>query len=160
MPSSISAFHLPLSHLRAFYSQVQSVSCKVSVSFPFRATVVQFSYPDSTIPGPALEAPIVDPVGVVPATGYAESKWLGERIINASGLTNATVVRIGQLSGGKNGYWNEKEWFPALVKSAHLVGCLPDWDGVCLASYRIHSQLTLWYHRMSRGSRCTPPHLR
>ena len=106
------------------------MSCKVSVSFPFCATVVQFSYPDSTIPGPALEAPIVDPADVVPSTGYAESKWLGERIINASGLTNATVVRIGQLSGGENGYWNEKEWFPSIVKSAESVGCLPLVEGV------------------------------
>ena len=119
------------------------MSCKVSVSFPFCATFVQFSYPDSTTPEPALEAPIVDPVGAVPATGYAESKWLGERIINASGLTNATVVRIGQLSSGENGYWNEKEWFPALVKSAHLVGCLPDWDGVRLTMDRVDTQLTL-----------------
>ena len=85
---------------------------------------------DSDLPGPALEDPIVHPGGIVPPTGYAESKWLGERLILASGLANATTVRIGQLSGGENGYWNEKEWFPALVKSARLVGCLPNWDNV------------------------------
>lgn len=86
---------------------------------------------DSELAGPAPEEPIVDPVGVVPSSGYAESKWLGERILATADLPNATTVRIGQLSGGENGYWNEKEWFPALVSSAQIVGCLPDLDGVC-----------------------------
>ena len=40
------------------------------------------------------------------------------------------VVRLGQVSGDKLGYWNEKEWFPSLVKSALYQHCLPALEGV------------------------------
>ena len=40
------------------------------------------------------------------------------------------VVRIGQVSGNRLGYWNEREWFPSMVKSALSVKCLPDMEGV------------------------------
>lgn len=83
---------------------------------------------------PVPEQPINDPeicVGV----GYSESKWIAEQILQAAheraGL-NTTVVRLGQISGGYNGYWNEREWFPAVVKSALHVGCLPTLEGVSI----------------------------
>ena len=40
------------------------------------------------------------------------------------------VMRLGQVCGDRLGHWNEKEWFPALVKSAQLLRCLPDVGGV------------------------------
>ncbi len=80
----------------------------------------------------ALEEPIEDP-SVVAGTGYSESKWIGERILAAAsekaGLCAASV-RVGQICGGVNGNWNEREWFPSVVKSAQYVGCLPDVEGV------------------------------
>ncbi|THG97884.1 hypothetical protein EW026_g4198 [Hermanssonia centrifuga] len=79
----------------------------------------------------ALEEPIEDP-SVVAGTGYSESKWIGERILAAAsekaGLCAASV-RVGQICGGVNGNWNEREWFPSVVKSAQYVGCLPDVEG-------------------------------
>ena len=36
-----------------------------------------------------------------------------------------TTVRLGQVCGDKLGHWNEKEWFPALVKSSLFTRCLP-----------------------------------
>ena len=65
--------------------------------------------------------------------GYAESKWVGERILEearrAVGL-RSTIVRVGQLCGAQNGYWNEREWFPIVVRSAEYLNCLPDVNGV------------------------------
>ena len=65
--------------------------------------------------------------------GYAESKWVGERILAAAnrdaGL-QTVIVRIGQLCGAANGKWNEREWFPSLVKGAQHIGCLPAVEGV------------------------------
>jgi thioester reductase-like protein len=65
-------------------------------------------------------------------TGYSESKWVAEKILEASasrGL-DARVIRVGQLSGAANGLWNTKEWFPALIQGGQAVGCLPDGDWV------------------------------
>ena len=69
------------------------------------------------------------PVG----TGYSESKWVAERILDAAAERTAlrpVVVRLGQVCGEGNGTWNEKEWFPSLMKSALTLGCLPSLDGV------------------------------
>ncbi|KDQ56520.1 hypothetical protein JAAARDRAFT_294258 [Jaapia argillacea MUCL 33604] len=84
-----------------------------------------------TFSGPALETSIVDP-SVAVGTGYSESKYVGERILEIAHEQTPLrpiTIRMGQLTGGCNGYWNEREWFPALVKSANLVGCLPDVEG-------------------------------
>ena len=65
--------------------------------------------------------------------GYAESKWIAERILDAAAERTAlrpVVVRLGQVCGEGNGTWNEKEWFPSLIKSALTLRCLPSLDGV------------------------------
>lgn len=61
-------------------------------------------------------------------SGYSESKWISEKILeNAASKTplRPVIVRVGQLSGGENGAWNESEWFPSIVRSAPHVKCLP-----------------------------------
>lgn len=66
-------------------------------------------------------------------SGYGESKWVAERILDRMAKTTAlrpVVVRIGQLSGGKNGSWNTAEWIPAVVRSGEVVGALPASDDV------------------------------
>ncbi|KAI0795664.1 acetyl-CoA synthetase-like protein [Abortiporus biennis] len=77
--------------------------------------------------GFAKEEYILDP-HVPVGSGYGESKWVAERILaiasERTGL-RTTTVRIGQLSGDKTGYWNEKEWVPSLVKSSFFTHCLP-----------------------------------
>lgn len=55
------------------------------------------------------------------------------RVSERTGLP-AVVVRLGQVTGNKVGYWNEREWFPALVKSSLFTRCLPDVDGVSTSS--------------------------
>ncbi|TCD63425.1 putative NRPS-like protein biosynthetic cluster [Steccherinum ochraceum] len=92
----------------------------------FVSSVGIFRNPESS--PPHKEEPIKNP-GVAVGTGYAESKWAAEQILSAAteetGLRTLSV-RIGQLCGDRNGHWNEKEWFPSIVKSALYVGCLPD----------------------------------
>ncbi|KAM5543840.1 hypothetical protein V8D89_002457 [Ganoderma adspersum] len=61
-------------------------------------------------------------------TGYSESKWVAEEILHqVADRTNlsTTAVRLGQVCGDRLGHWNEKEWFPAIVKSAVFTRCLP-----------------------------------
>ena len=76
--------------------------------------------------------PLVDPESPF-GSGYAESKWVVEHVLsNVAKVADihTIVMRLGQVTGDKLGYWNEKEWFPSIVKSALYVGCLPDVPGV------------------------------
>ncbi|CCM00767.1 uncharacterized protein FIBRA_02808 [Fibroporia radiculosa] len=75
------------------------------------------------------EAPIKADYAV--GTGYAESKWVSERILyEAAARTpvDTMVVRVGQVTGGLDGAWNLQEWFPSMVQSASRLGCFPDDD--------------------------------
>ncbi|KAI0045616.1 acetyl-CoA synthetase-like protein [Auriscalpium vulgare] len=64
--------------------------------------------------------------------GYTESKWISERILDAAAErteVKPVIVRLGQVCGETNGVWNQTEWFPAMVKSAATLKCLPNLDG-------------------------------
>ena len=95
---------------------------------------------DCFTPSPVAEAP-VDASSAI-GSGYSESKWIAEQLFHKiserTGLPTVTV-RLGQVTGNKVGYWNEREWFPALVKSALFTHCLPDIEGVSdpLVAHRI-----------------------
>ena len=87
-----------------------------------------------TVAPPVPEEPI-NPESAL-GCGYGESKWVGEQMLfDVAARTNVPIqiVRLAQICGDRNGYWNDAEWFPAMVKSASLTRCLPDIDGVrCL----------------------------
>ncbi|KAF7979277.1 hypothetical protein HWV62_42970 [Athelia sp. TMB] len=73
------------------------------------------------------------PIGpeIAAGTGYSESKWVSERILEAAASQTPlvpTIIRVGQICGGSGGYWNEKEWLPTLVKSSINLRCLPASD--------------------------------
>ncbi|KII90166.1 hypothetical protein PLICRDRAFT_40364 [Plicaturopsis crispa FD-325 SS-3] len=96
--------------------------------FIFVSSIAVFRNYDGALPIP--EVPVTDLRSAV-GFGYGESKLVAENILNkahASSSLPVTVVRVGQLSGGKNGVWNTKEWVPALVKSGQLVKSLPALD--------------------------------
>jgi thioester reductase-like protein len=67
------------------------------------------------------------------ATGYGRSKAIAEhvveRVVRDSGV-NANVVRIGQIipsrNDGASKLWNVNEMIPLLVRSASVIGYLPD----------------------------------
>ena len=91
---------------------------------------------DCTVPSPVPEVPI-DPSSAI-GSGYGESKWIAEKVMhNVAERTDVPtiIVRLGQVSGDKTGHWNEREWFPALVKSAQFTHCLPNVDGVRIYIY-------------------------
>ena len=78
-------------------------------------------------------------------SGYGESKWVGEKILEVAaseaGLTTI-VVRVGQISGGRNGYWRQKEWFPSLVRSSLFLHAFPGGDQVrSLFAIRLNTRL-------------------
>jgi thioester reductase-like protein/2-polyprenyl-3-methyl-5-hydroxy-6-metoxy-1,4-benzoquinol methylase len=81
--------------------------------------------------GETVDETIVADAKVALGTGYGESKWIAERVLeNASKTTTLrpVVARVGQLSGGSNGYWTQTEWFPSLARSAKRIGCIPGVD--------------------------------
>ena len=87
-------------------------------------------------PAPAQipEAPIKS-LEQVSHTGYAASKLVGERIVQAAVENHgarATILRIGQVIGDtKAGVWNDTEAFPLIIRSAFTMGVMPEMDMTC-----------------------------
>ncbi|KAF8880544.1 hypothetical protein BD779DRAFT_1675887 [Infundibulicybe gibba] len=69
---------------------------------------------------------------VAVGSGYPESKWVAERVLTLAAKRtplSPVIVRIGQLSGGRNGSWNPDEWVPSIVRSGQTLKCLPRAEG-------------------------------
>ena len=77
----------------------------------------------------------VKSLGQVSHTGYAASKLIGERIVQAAVENHgarATVLRFGQVVGDtKVGVWKDTEAFPLVIRSAVTMGMLPKIDMTC-----------------------------
>src|ERR1700761_9167852 len=86
--------------------------------------VVQNYAPTELVPERSIED-----IGIVPPNGYAESKFVAERLLDFAsqcGLSSV-IIRGGQLSGSTvNGYWNPKEFIPSLIKTSSVVGAIPE----------------------------------
>ncbi|OSD00523.1 acetyl-CoA synthetase-like protein [Trametes coccinea BRFM310] len=109
----------------------------LAISSPYRQapTVVFVSsigvFMNYSGPVPAPEAPLDDSSSPFGA-GYGEGKWVTEHVlqnVTKQRGVHTVVMRLGQVCGDRVGHWNEKEWFPALVKSALFQRCLPDIEG-------------------------------
>lgn len=79
---------------------------------------------------PAPEG-LVEDVSAVPELGYAQSKYVSERILSIAGEScgvPVSILRIGQIAGpiSSDGTWPKSEWFPILIKSSLSVGLLPN----------------------------------
>ncbi|KAI8622916.1 hypothetical protein F5Y19DRAFT_483302 [Xylariaceae sp. FL1651] len=76
------------------------------------------------------------PIAAVMPAGYAEAKWVCERMLEETlhqypQLFRSMTVRPGQISGSTvSGYWNPVEHFAFLVKSSQTLKAWPDFDGV------------------------------
>ena len=80
------------------------------------------------------EISIDDPHIALPI-GYAQAKWVCEKIIESASHNardvEPTILRIGQLSGSKmTGFWSHKEHIPTLVKASQAIGAFPNLQGV------------------------------
>ncbi|KAF9451607.1 acetyl-CoA synthetase-like protein [Macrolepiota fuliginosa MF-IS2] len=81
--------------------------------------------------GPAPETALPDATIAV-GSGYPESKWVAEQVLNSAAqvaVFKPVIVRIGQLSGARNGFWGLSEWVPSVVQTAPILQCLPDTSG-------------------------------
>ncbi|KAJ3497705.1 hypothetical protein NLG97_g1700 [Lecanicillium saksenae] len=71
----------------------------------------------------------------VPLTGYAEAKQVCEMVLSKTlrkypDRFHAMAVRVAQISGSTtNGYWNNSEYMPFLIKTSQSLGILPQMDG-------------------------------
>ncbi|KAF8510926.1 hypothetical protein BU17DRAFT_55015 [Hysterangium stoloniferum] len=73
------------------------------------------------------EEPIKD-FNIVAGSGYSESKWIAERILEEAAKRTALkpiIVRIGQMTSNSSGAWNSTDWLPAMLRSGQLIGALP-----------------------------------
>ncbi|RDX43676.1 acetyl-CoA synthetase-like protein [Lentinus brumalis] len=126
---SIASFEVDIQGARNFVDLALSSPYTQAPSIIFVSSIGVFANYNG--PCPAPEAPLDDPK--VPfGAGYGESKWVTEHVLqNVAAQTDVhtVVMRLGQVAGDKLGYWNESEWFPALVKSALFQRCLPDIEG-------------------------------
>ncbi|KAL8840582.1 MAG: hypothetical protein Q9170_001268 [Blastenia crenularia] len=68
-------------------------------------------------------------------TGYAQSKLVGEHIVQAAvqqAGANTSIFRIGQIVGDtKSGRWNDSEALPLVIRSALTMGMLPEMELAC-----------------------------
>lgn len=86
--------------------------------------------------GPVKEAAVAAEVAL--GTGYSESKWVAEAVLEEVRKTTGLptlVVRLGQVAGAVNGTWNVKEWFPSLVQASKVFGSLPNFETEKLISW-------------------------
>ena len=81
--------------------------------------------------GPVPEE-IIDDFTVPQQMGYAESKYISERLL---GIASAeckipiSICRVGQIAGpvhGSKGMWNKQEWLPSLILSSKHLGVIPE----------------------------------
>jgi amino acid adenylation domain-containing protein/thioester reductase-like protein len=67
----------------------------------------------------------------VPMGGYAQSKWIGEKLVMEAGARDIpfTIFRPGPISGhSKNGSWNEDDLMFSLLAATLTLGAAPDLD--------------------------------
>lgn len=95
----------------------------------FVSSVGVFNRPTSK--GLFKEVPVEDARTAI-GFGYGEAKWIGEQILLTAAKETSLqpiIVRPGQITSNKAGYWKETEWFPSIVKSSKTLGVLPDLVG-------------------------------
>lgn len=77
--------------------------------------------------GKVQELASTDPATASPI-GYSQSKWVVERVLAMveDMPSRLHILRIGQLCGDtQTGYWNQKEGWPLMLRTAQTAGCLP-----------------------------------
>jgi len=128
-------FNLPLSSFMHHLQGVQNL-CRFSVKSSQQQTLMYISSVSAVMnrglrSGQAVPEEILDDFSASAAGGYAESKYLAERILGyASRKLNMPVVlaRVGQVCGAlhSTGRWNPKEWIPRLISGSLELRAVPD----------------------------------
>lgn len=128
-------FNLPLSSFTKHLEGVENL-CRFSARSAHRPTVMFLSSVSAVMDlalrsGEPVPEEIFDDLAVPAAAGYAESKYLAERMLSSAAerlRIPVIVARVGQVCGATRspGRWNPKEWVPRLISSAAHLGAIPD----------------------------------
>jgi thioester reductase-like protein len=99
-------------------------------SFNFSSSIsAVMNFDDST----QLSIPesIITDMSAVPSSGYAESKYIAERLLDHAAaklnLPKASILRLGQIAGASrsDGQWNSADWIHAMIVGSKALGALP-----------------------------------
>jgi thioester reductase-like protein len=130
-------FALPLPSFRADLAGLQNL-LSLSLSTTSRPEPAEFVFCSSIAVGlgtlpPALIPSTTLDLSQASSTGYARSKCVGEKVVQQAvekSGARARVARIGQIvpsrKDGATKLWNQNEMIPLLIRSAKIVGALPD----------------------------------
>ena len=83
------------------------------------------------LPAPPIPESILEDPAAAQETGYAESKFVAEHILNTAALRAhlpVTVLRVGQIAGStrdRDAAWPAQEWIPSVIQTAKAMGMLP-----------------------------------
>lgn len=80
-------------------------------------------------PSSTVEEDLIHDPSISVGAGYIESKWVAEHVLAAAAEATRlkpTIIRLGQLTGGRRGYWKVTEWIPSMIKSGLSLGALPN----------------------------------
>lgn len=74
---------------------------------------------------------VIDDWSLPQPMGYAESKYVSERLLEEAGRVSGVPVeicRVGQVAGpvSQTGRWSMREWFPSLIASSAFMGVIPE----------------------------------
>ncbi|KAF7950710.1 uncharacterized protein EAE97_002262 [Botrytis byssoidea] len=124
---SLETFKLQLDGIVHLLSFVSAISHHVSLLFI--SSISSILALDST----PIPETIIDDVSAPLPMGYAESKFISERIFDYASKTklptvDIKVARVGQIAGPAytSGVWNPSEWMPSLVITSFHMGLLPE----------------------------------
>lgn len=123
----LQSFETDIRGLRALTDLALSPSGRPPMKLAFASTAGIFRDPTSDPEAPFREAPILD-VKIAVGSGYAESKWVVERILAIAAEKTPlrpTSIRVHQLTGGINGAWRTQEWFPGMAATSVALGAVP-----------------------------------
>ncbi|KAI0119342.1 acetyl-CoA synthetase-like protein [Daldinia grandis] len=128
-------FNLPLAAFAKHLAGVENL-CKFSLQSAHRPAVMFLSSISAVMglalgSGKPVSEDIFDDMSVPAAPGYAESKYIAERVLYRAAeklRVPVMVARIGQVCGatGSPGRWNPKEWIPRLISGSMHLGAIPD----------------------------------
>ncbi|RAH82016.1 NRPS-like enzyme [Aspergillus japonicus CBS 114.51] len=167
-------FNLPLS---SFETQLEGTRRLLAlIEGSTRQAALHFVSSIAAISGCSSDAPVtashiteaLHDSSLVLTQGYAESKFAAEVLCDlfAQERPNTIAIhRVGQLAGPSHaqaGMWTSRDWLPALIRTSHTMGELPDslgsipvdWVPIDIAARSI-TQITL--ARSGVDPLCSPP---
>jgi thioester reductase-like protein len=122
--------------IRSFEPQIQALYNLLTMSMD-KPDPTQLIFCPSIATAMATPTPALIPLARIPdlyhsnSTGYARSKLVGERLVEAATKVgaNATILRIGQIVPARNlgsQLWNPNEAMPLIIRTASILGVPPD----------------------------------